>query len=210
MSGWPWPPRWRSPVRRPGCGARASGAIPASDSYRLPLAAVPEPPTPPVGLPGAEPSAPGPRLVDEARGRRGPRARRPSTSRSSSRPKTGAVERLDERRRRLRVQVQVPGVASCPTYPVVVNAAGRGADRPLRRASDRERFGMWISRSGRYLPMIQRIFRERGLPGEARVHGHDRVGFSPRAVSRVGAKGMWQFMEATGAALRPRHRPVDR
>jgi membrane-bound lytic murein transglycosylase D len=23
-------------------------------------------------------------------------------------------------------------------------------------------------------------------------------GFSPRAVSRVGAKGMWQFMEATG------------
>ena len=33
-------------------------------------------------------------------------------------------------------------------------------------------------------------------------------GFSPRAVSRVGAKGMWQFMEATAAALRPRHRPL--
>jgi membrane-bound lytic murein transglycosylase D len=64
-------------------------------------------------------------------------------------------------------------------------------------AKDRERFGMWISRSGRYLPMIQRIFRERGLPEELAYTAMIESGFSPRAVSRVGAKGMWQFMEAT-------------
>jgi membrane-bound lytic murein transglycosylase D len=56
---------------------------------------------------------------------------------------------------------------------------------------------MWISRSGRYLPMIQRIFRERGLPEELAYTAMIESGFSPRAVSRVGAKGMWQFMEAT-------------
>ena len=64
-------------------------------------------------------------------------------------------------------------------------------------AKDRERFGMWISRSGRYLPMIQRIFREKGLPEELAYTAMIESGFSPRAVSRVGAKGMWQFMEAT-------------
>jgi membrane-bound lytic murein transglycosylase D len=64
-------------------------------------------------------------------------------------------------------------------------------------AKDRDRFGMWISRSGRYLPMIQRIFRERGLPEELAYTAMIESGFSPRAVSRVGAKGMWQFMEAT-------------
>ena len=57
---------------------------------------------------------------------------------------------------------------------------------------------MWISRSGRYLPMIQRIFREKGLPEELAYTAMIESGFSPRAVSRVGAKGMWQFMEATG------------
>ena len=84
-----------------------------------------------------------------------------------------------------------------PTYPVVVNAPVEALiDQFVAR--DRERFGMWISRSGRYLPMIQRIFRERGLPEELAYTAMIESGFSPRAVSRVGAKGMWQFMEATG------------
>ena len=84
-----------------------------------------------------------------------------------------------------------------PTYPVVVNAPVEALIDHFV-AKDRERFGMWISRSGRYLPMIQRIFRERGLPEELAYTAMIESGFSPRAVSRVGAKGMWQFMEATG------------
>jgi membrane-bound lytic murein transglycosylase D len=64
-------------------------------------------------------------------------------------------------------------------------------------ARERERFGLWIARSGRYLSMIQRIFRERGLPTELAYTAMIESGFSPRAVSRVGAKGLWQFMEAT-------------
>ena len=89
-----------------------------------------------------------------------------------------------------------PGVP-VPIYPVVVNAPVEALiDQFVAR--DRERFGMWISRSGRYLPMIQQIFRARGLPEELAYTAMIESGFSPRAVSRVGAKGMWQFMEATG------------
>jgi membrane-bound lytic murein transglycosylase D len=93
--------------------------------------------------------------------------------------------------------IQVPPGLPVPTYPVVVNAPVEALIDHFV-AKDRERFGMWISRSGRYLPMIQRIFRERGLPEELAYTAMIESGFSPRAVSRVGAKGMWQFMEATG------------
>ena len=93
--------------------------------------------------------------------------------------------------------VQVPPGLPVPSYPMVVNAPVE-ALIDYFVAKDRERFGMWISRSGRYLPMIQRIFRERGLPEELAYTAMIESGFSPRAVSRVGAKGMWQFMEATG------------
>jgi membrane-bound lytic murein transglycosylase D len=93
--------------------------------------------------------------------------------------------------------VRVPAGLAVPTYPVVINAPVEALiDQFVAR--DRERFGMWISRSGRYLPMIQRIFREKGLPEELAYTAMIESGFSPRAVSRVGAKGMWQFMEATG------------
>jgi membrane-bound lytic murein transglycosylase D len=93
--------------------------------------------------------------------------------------------------------VVVPPGLPVPAYPVVVNAPVEALIDHFV-AKDRERFGMWISRSGRYLPMIQRIFRERGLPEELAYTAMIESGFSPRAVSRVGAKGMWQFMEATG------------
>jgi membrane-bound lytic murein transglycosylase D len=92
--------------------------------------------------------------------------------------------------------VSVPPGLPVPAYPIVVNA-------PVEALIDyfvekeRDRFGLWIARSGRYLPMIRRVFRERGLPEELAYTAMIESGFSPRAVSRVGAKGMWQFMEAT-------------
>jgi membrane-bound lytic murein transglycosylase D len=64
-------------------------------------------------------------------------------------------------------------------------------------ARERERFQLWVTRSGRYLTMIRQVFREHGLPEELAYTAMIESGFSPRAVSRVGAKGMWQFMEAT-------------
>jgi membrane-bound lytic murein transglycosylase D len=88
-----------------------------------------------------------------------------------------------------------PGIP-VPSYPIVLNPTVE-ALIDYFTARERERFGLWIARSGRYLSMIQRIFRERGLPTELAYTAMIESGFSPRAVSRVGAKGLWQFMEAT-------------
>ncbi len=55
-----------------------------------------------------------------------------------------------------------------------------------------------LTRSGRYRGMIQRILDEEGLPPELIFLAQAESGFLPRAVSRVKATGMWQFMSARG------------
>jgi membrane-bound lytic murein transglycosylase D len=90
----------------------------------------------------------------------------------------------------------VPPGLPVPVYPVVINPPVEALIGYFT-ARERERFHLWMTRSGRYLTMIQRIFREQGLPEELAYTAMIESGFSPRAVSRVGAKGMWQFMEAT-------------
>jgi membrane-bound lytic murein transglycosylase D len=94
-------------------------------------------------------------------------------------------------------RVDVAVMLPAPPYPIVINAQVE-ALMDYFVARERDRFSLWIARSGRYLGMIRRIFRERGLPEELAYTAMIESGFSPRAVSRVGAKGMWQFMEATG------------
>src|SRR5947207_14631290 len=50
------------------------------------------------------------------------------------------------------------------------------------------------ARSGRYRDMILRIFREEGVPQDLIYLAQAESGFHPLAVSRAGARGMWQFM----------------
>jgi membrane-bound lytic murein transglycosylase D len=57
--------------------------------------------------------------------------------------------------------------------------------------------GLWVRRSGQYLGMIFDTFRAKGLPEDLAFTAMIESGFSPTAVSRVGAKGMWQFMAPT-------------
>src|ERR1700723_124707 len=51
-----------------------------------------------------------------------------------------------------------------------------------------------LARSGRYEEMIRRTLREEGVPQELIYLAQAESGFHPLAVSRAGARGMWQFM----------------
>ncbi|HZR28413.1 MAG TPA: LysM peptidoglycan-binding domain-containing protein [Terriglobales bacterium] len=60
-----------------------------------------------------------------------------------------------------------------------------------------------LTRAGRYREMIERILREEGVPQDLIYLAQAESGFQPLALSRVGARGLWQFMasRATGYDL---------
>ena len=81
-------------------------------------------------------------------------------------------------------------------YPVMLNAQVQfHLDRFT--GSSREVVTLWVHRSSRYLTMIREVLRTRGLPEDLAFTAMIESGFKPDAVSRVGAKGMWQFMAGT-------------
>ena len=56
-----------------------------------------------------------------------------------------------------------------------------------------------LMRSGRYREMISRIFKQVGVPQDLIYLAQAESGFQPLALSRAGARGMWQFMAGSGA-----------
>ena len=82
------------------------------------------------------------------------------------------------------------------TYPVSVNPQVQYfLDRFT--GDRREVVNLWVGRSGRYLGMIREVLKSRGLPEELAYTAMIESGFNPVAVSRMGAKGLWQFMAGT-------------
>jgi len=55
-----------------------------------------------------------------------------------------------------------------------------------------------LARSGRFIPMIERIFQEEGLPKDLAQIAMVESSFIPRARSPMAACGIWQFIPATG------------
>jgi membrane-bound lytic murein transglycosylase D len=55
-----------------------------------------------------------------------------------------------------------------------------------------------LVRSGRYREMIQRVFKEEGVPQDLIFLAQAESGFHPLALSRARARGMWQFMASRG------------
>ena len=55
-----------------------------------------------------------------------------------------------------------------------------------------------LARSGRYLPMIHKVFAEEGIPRDLAQMAMVESAFVPRAVSSARAHGLWQFMARTG------------
>jgi membrane-bound lytic murein transglycosylase D len=62
-----------------------------------------------------------------------------------------------------------------------------------------------LSRAGRYRDMVQRIFSEEGVPQDLIYLAQAESGFQPFALSRAGARGMWQFMTSRARAYGLQH-----
>ena len=75
----------------------------------------------------------------------------------------------------------------------------RAAMKRIRcQTGQKDRFRDGIIRSGAYLEEIKRIFRSRGLPEDLAYLPHVESSFNPKAYSKFGASGMWQFTRSTG------------
>ncbi len=57
-----------------------------------------------------------------------------------------------------------------------------------------------LVRSGRYRDMIQTTLKQEGVPQDLIYLAQAESGFYPQALSRAGARGMWQFMSSRGRA----------
>lgn len=55
-----------------------------------------------------------------------------------------------------------------------------------------------FARSGRYHEMMVRILKQEGVPQDLIYLAQAESGFQPTAVSRAGARGIWQFMASRG------------
>jgi len=80
------------------------------------------------------------------------------------------------------------------------------SDATFRKAATRLRFQLGqadkfragLARSGQWADHIAQTLEEHGVPGELVALPHVESSFNPRAYSRVGAAGLWQFMRSTG------------
>jgi membrane-bound lytic murein transglycosylase D len=75
----------------------------------------------------------------------------------------------------------------------------RNAMRNLRcQVGQKDPFRQGIIRSGAYLAEMKQIFRNSGLPEDLVYLPHVESSFNPRAYSKFGAAGIWQFTRSTG------------
>lgn len=82
----------------------------------------------------------------------------------------------------------IPLVYNARVQKLITYFKGRG----------RERFELWLSRSGAYVPLMQEILVNAGLPSDLVYLALIESGFSPYAYSTAAAVGFWQFIPPTG------------
>ncbi len=82
-------------------------------------------------------------------------------------------------------------------FPVQLNDAVLGCI-DLYQGRLRDWFEAALSRGARYLPHIREVFASEGIPQDLAYVALVESAFKPAAYSRARAKGVWQFVSATG------------
>lgn len=67
------------------------------------------------------------------------------------------------------------------------------------KGNGRNYMAKWLSRTGKYFPMMKQIFKEEGVPEELIHLSMIESGLSPTAQSWASAVGLWQFIQGTGS-----------
>jgi len=66
------------------------------------------------------------------------------------------------------------------------------------QGNGRKYMSLWLSRSGKYFPVMKEIFKREGTPQQLLFLSMIESGVNPTARSFAGAVGLWQFMRSTG------------
>lgn len=82
-------------------------------------------------------------------------------------------------------------------FPIVINKQVQ-VYLDLFQNRQKKHFSLWLSRSGKYLPLFQKELRDAGLPEDLAYLAMIESGFNQRAYSRAKAVGLWQFIKGTG------------
>lgn len=90
-----------------------------------------------------------------------------------------------------RIAALFPASAKSSTYR-------QAAENIRAQTGLKEMFIEGVVRSGAYMNEVKKIFREFGLPEELAYLPHVESSFNPKAFSKFGAAGMWQFTHSTG------------
>jgi membrane-bound lytic murein transglycosylase D len=78
----------------------------------------------------------------------------------------------------------------------------KSAMRNLRcQVGQKDPFRRGVIRSGAYLAEMKQIFRDSGLPEDLVYLPHVESSFNPKAYSKFGAAGVWQFTRSTGKSF---------
>jgi membrane-bound lytic murein transglycosylase D len=87
---------------------------------------------------------------------------------------------------------------SCSDFPITINNQVQ-VYLDLFQNKQRKSFAIWLSRSGKYLPLMQKELREAGLPEDLAYLAMIESGYNQKAYSKSHASGLWQFIPGTGA-----------
>jgi len=107
-------------------------------------------------------------------------------------------QQADQRDEMLKTEIKA---APADVSPYSSNpAAVKAVDRSIWLFAERlkEKFSLWLTRSGKYLDLMKEILKANNIPEDIAFLSLIESGFSPNAYSVARAVGPWQFIASTG------------